>query len=91
MGTFSIGHILILLLVVLLVFGTQRLRNLGGDLGEAIKGFRNAMREGDKEADAANPAPAPRLEPSAQGQVIDMEAKREENADLTKDKSRAQS
>ncbi len=45
MGTFSIWHWLIVLLVILLVFGTRKLRNLGGDLGSAVKGFKDAMRE----------------------------------------------
>ena len=44
----SIGELLILLVIVALLFGTKRLRNLGGDLGAAIKGFRTAMREGEK-------------------------------------------
>lgn len=45
MGTFSIWHWLIVLLVVLLVFGTRKLRNIGSDLGGAVKGFKDAMRE----------------------------------------------
>ena len=45
MGSFSIWHWLIVLAVVLLVFGTKKLRNIGGDLGGAVKGFEDAMRE----------------------------------------------
>ncbi len=45
MGSFSIWHWLIVLAVVLLVFGTRKLRNIGGDLGGAVKGFKEAMRE----------------------------------------------
>ncbi|MGH8547929.1 MAG: Sec-independent protein translocase subunit TatA [Methylococcales bacterium] len=45
----SIGHLLIVLLIVLLLFGTKRMRNLGSDLGTAIKGFRNAIGDGEKE------------------------------------------
>lgn len=45
MGTFSIWHWLIVLAIVLLVFGTKKLRNLGSDLGGAVKGFKDAMRE----------------------------------------------
>ena len=45
MGSFSIWHWLIVLAVVLLVFGTKKLRNIGGDLGGAVKGFKDAMRE----------------------------------------------
>ncbi len=43
MGTFSIWHWLIVLLVVVLLFGTKKLRNLGGDLGEAVRGFRKGL------------------------------------------------
>jgi sec-independent protein translocase protein TatA len=45
MGSFSLWHWLILLVVVVLVFGTKKLKNLGSDLGGAIKGFKNAMDE----------------------------------------------
>ncbi|MCX7628406.1 MAG: Sec-independent protein translocase subunit TatA [Methylophilaceae bacterium] len=45
MGSFSIWHWLVVLLVVLLVFGTKKLRNIGSDLGSAIKGFKDAMRD----------------------------------------------
>lgn len=48
-GGISIWQLLIVLAIVVMVFGTKRLRNLGGDLGSAIKGFRSAMREGDRE------------------------------------------
>lgn len=46
MGSFSIWHWLIVLVVVLLVFGTKKLRNVGSDLGGAVKGFKDAMNEG---------------------------------------------
>lgn len=51
MGSLSIGHWLIVLVIVLLIFGTKKLRNLGGDLGGAIKNFKSSMREGEAEAD----------------------------------------
>ena len=53
MGSLSIWHWLIVLAIVVLVFGTKKLRNLGGDLGSAIKNFKGAMAEG--EASAAKP------------------------------------
>ncbi len=53
MGSFSIWHWGILLVVVLLVFGTAKLKNAGKDLGSAVKGFKDAVKEGEKEADAA--------------------------------------
>ncbi|MEO6519192.1 MAG: Sec-independent protein translocase subunit TatA [Pseudoxanthomonas sp.] len=48
MGGLSIWHWVIVLVVVLLVFGTKRLRNAGSDLGEAVKGFKKGMKEDDK-------------------------------------------
>ncbi|EIT71499.1 MULTISPECIES: Sec-independent protein translocase subunit TatA [Hydrocarboniphaga] len=51
MGSFSIWHWLIVLAIVVLVFGTKKLRNLGGDLGGAIKNFKGAMKDGEAEAD----------------------------------------
>jgi sec-independent protein translocase protein TatA len=50
MGFGSIWHWIILLVVVALVFGTKRLRNIGEDLGEAIKGFKKGMQDGDSQA-----------------------------------------
>lgn len=47
MGSFSIWHWLIVLVIVLLVFGTKKLRNIGSDLGGAVKGFKEGMKEGD--------------------------------------------
>jgi sec-independent protein translocase protein TatA len=47
MGSFSIWHWLIVLLVVVLLFGTKKLRNVGGDLGSAIKSFRRGMADTD--------------------------------------------
>ncbi len=48
MGSFSVWHWLIVLLVVVLVFGTKKLRNIGSDLGGAVKGFKEGMRsDGD--------------------------------------------
>lgn len=49
MGTFSIWHWLIVLLVVVLIFGTKKLRNLGSDLGGAVKGFKEGMRSDENE------------------------------------------
>jgi sec-independent protein translocase protein TatA len=56
MGSFSIWHWLIVLVVVLLVFGTRKLRNVGTDLGGAVKGFKDAMQEGQSAAQVENKA-----------------------------------
>jgi len=50
MGTFSIWHWLIVLVIVMLVFGTKKLRNLGTDLGGAVKGFKDGMKEAEADA-----------------------------------------
>jgi sec-independent protein translocase protein TatA len=51
MGSFSIWHWLIVLAIVVLVFGTKKLRNMGGDLGSAIKNFKSSMKEGEAEGE----------------------------------------
>ena len=51
MGTLSIWHWLIVLVIVLLVFGTKKLRNIGSDLGGAVKGFKDGMKEGETAAE----------------------------------------
>ncbi len=66
MGTFSIWHWLIVLAIVLLIFGTKKLRNLGGDLGAAIKNFKGAMKEGEDASQAAKPGDAPKPLDSSQ-------------------------
>ena len=48
MGSFSITHWLILLVVVVILFGTNKLKNAGKDLGQAVKGFKDAVKEEDK-------------------------------------------
>ena len=61
MGTFGIWHWLIVLVIVALVFGTKRLRNIGEDVGAAVKSFRKGMQDGDGDAQAqlkADPPPA---------------------------------
>jgi sec-independent protein translocase protein TatA len=70
MGSFSIWHWLIVLVVVVLIFGTKKLRNLGTDLGSAVKGFKDGMKtEDDKSTKSEIP-------PSA-GQTIEGEARKE--------------
>ncbi|OQK16854.1 preprotein translocase subunit TatA [Methyloprofundus sedimenti] len=45
----SVTQLLIVLVIVIVLFGTKRLRNMGGDIGGAIKGFRSAMKEGEED------------------------------------------
>jgi len=46
MGSFSVWHWLIVLLIVVLIFGTKKLKNIGSDLGSAVKGFKDGVRDG---------------------------------------------
>ncbi len=55
MGSFSIWHWLIVLLIIVLIFGTKKLRNVGQDLGGAVKGFKDGMKEGTSEKAAEAP------------------------------------
>ncbi|MBI3140837.1 MAG: Sec-independent protein translocase subunit TatA [Rhodocyclales bacterium] len=70
MGSFSIWHWLIVLLIIVLIFGTKKLRNMGADLGGAVKGFKEGMKEGttDKSAEVAPPQ-------QVTGQTIEGEVK----------------
>lgn len=52
----SIWQLLIVLVIVLLLFGTKKLRNIGSDLGGAVRGFRNSMKDGSAEEEDAEPA-----------------------------------
>ena len=54
-GGISMWQLLILLLIVVLVFGTKRLRNMGGDLGAAVKGFRKGMEEANADEEKLEP------------------------------------
>jgi sec-independent protein translocase protein TatA len=75
MGSFSIWHWLIVLAIIVLIFGTKKLRNLGGDLGIAVKGFKDGMKsESDKAADAAT---AKGEIPPKAGQTYEAEVKKE--------------
>ncbi len=66
MGSLSIWHWLIVLLIVMLIFGTKKLRNMGADLGGAVRGFKDGMREGgEKPGDA----------PQVSGKTIEGEVK----------------
>lgn len=57
MGSFSIWHWLIVLVIIMMVFGTKKLRNIGSDLGSAVKGFKDGMREGQEDKPAGSRQP----------------------------------
>jgi len=68
----SIWQLLIILAIVLVLFGAKRLKNLGPDLGSAIKGFRQSMREGEDEAKAE------KLDNKESGRIIEGEASKQD-------------
>ena len=80
MGSFSIWHWVIVLLIVVMVFGTKKLRNMGSDLGGAVKGFKDGMKDGaaapsdEKPAAAAQVANAT-VAPAADKTTLDVEAR----------------
>ncbi len=55
MGAFSIWHWLVVLAIVVVVFGTKKLRNVGGDLGSALKGFKDGMKDSETDDMFATP------------------------------------
>ena len=71
MGSISIWHWLIVLLVVVLIFGTKKLRNMGADLGSAVKGFKDGMKSEEEKPQAKAEIPP------AAGHTIEGEAKKE--------------
>lgn len=77
MGSFSIWHWLIVLVIVMLVFGTKKLRNVGQDLGGAVKGFKDGMKEGNGSTESTPPvSTAPSVPPpQVNGQTIDVPVK----------------
>ena len=76
---FSTTHLIIFLVIIVVIFGTKKLRNIGGDLGGAVKGFKDGMKDGsDKAAEAAAATAAtPQVgaTTAAAKETIDVEAK----------------
>ena len=78
MGSFSIWHWLIVLLVVVLIFGTKKLKNIGADLGGAVKGFKDGVTSGgESAAESAAAAPVQQVgaQKSASSNTVDVEAR----------------
>ncbi|MFJ2994815.1 Sec-independent protein translocase subunit TatA [Pandoraea sp. NPDC087047] len=74
MGSLSIWHWLIVLVIVMMVFGTKKLRNIGSDLGGAVKGFKDGMKEGEG-APGAKEDPAAAAKELRDSTTIDVQAK----------------
>lgn len=75
MGSFSIWHWLIVLLIVVMVFGTKKLKNMGSDLGGAVKGFKDGMKDGSQSASDTAPAGQVTQDTRSEKNTIDVEAK----------------
>jgi sec-independent protein translocase protein TatA len=75
MGSFSIWHWLIVLVVVVLIFGTKKLKNVGADLGAAVKGFKDGVKDGTGSADAAAAPQQVTAQKTADANTVDVEAK----------------
>ncbi|MFT3717772.1 Sec-independent protein translocase subunit TatA [Pseudorhodoferax sp.] len=75
MGSFSIWHWLIVLLIVVMVFGTKKLKNMGSDLGGAVKGFKDGMKDGSADDKPAAPNAQVANAAGAEKATIDVEAK----------------
>ena len=78
MGSFSVWHWLIVLLIVVLIFGTKKLKNIGNDLGSAVKGFKDGMKSGEADKPAEPIPPAAQVtasEKRVDADTIDVEAK----------------
>ncbi len=75
MGSFSIWHWLVVLLIVVLVFGTKKLKNIGSDLGGAVKGFKDGVKDGGASADAATPQAQVNTSRASDPNTVDVEAK----------------
>jgi sec-independent protein translocase protein TatA len=73
MGSFSIWHWLIVLLIIVLIFGTKKLKNIGSDLGSAVKGFKDGMKDGS--SSESQQAAAQVQAPAEAKTTIDVEAK----------------
>ena len=75
MGSFSIWHWLVVLLIVVLVFGTKKLKNIGTDLGSAVKGFKDGVRDGGATAEAPAAAAQVNVSKANEANTVDVEAK----------------
>ena len=69
MGSMSIWHWLIVLVIIMLVFGTKKLRNIGTDLGGAVKGFKEGVKEGSAESSSTSTQDAKTIDVDAKPKV----------------------
>ena len=77
MGSFSVWHWLIVLLIVVLIFGTKKLKNIGSDLGGAVKGFKDGVRDGGSTTSGETAVPPAQVgtQRTSDPNTVDVEAK----------------
>jgi sec-independent protein translocase protein TatA len=75
MGSFSIWHWLIVLLVVVLIFGTKKLKNIGSDMGSAVKGFKDGMKDGGASSSEPPPQQVTTQKAADHSNTVDVESK----------------
>ena len=78
MGAWGIGHWIVVLIVVLVIFGTKKLRNIGSDLGGAVKGFKDGIKSGGETPPAGNAEPTQQVTATHKAgdpNTVDVEAK----------------
>jgi sec-independent protein translocase protein TatA len=71
----STTHLIIFLVIIVLIFGTKKLKNIGSDLGGAVKGFKDGMKDGEKPEEARPPQQVTATDTRASNDTIDVEAK----------------
>jgi len=77
MGGISIWQLVIILVIVLLIFGTKKFKNIGGDIGSAVKGFKSAMNEGEQDVQKKT---SEQLDKKADSAAIDVEVTKKEES-----------
>ncbi len=82
-GGIGVWQLLIILVIVLLLFGTKRLKNIGSDLGNAVKGFKGAITDSEKEAEKA------KLEKADEEDVIEGEITEKEISESSEEKEKS--
>lgn len=75
MGSISGWHWLVVLLIVMLVFGTKRLRSLGSDLGSAVKGFKEGIKDGDTSSSSSSTTAQNETRELPRSDAVDVQAK----------------
>jgi len=75
MGSFSIWHWLIVLVIVVMVFGTKKLKNVGSDLGSAVKGFKDGMKDGTAAPDEPTQQVTDAAKRTVDENTVDVDAK----------------